>query len=302
VALANEIPPDIVRWSGASRVGAFLDSWSCGADAAGCLCTYANYPTTEFLQPRHVDFVAFNVFLRGRGRWRLPRAPAIDRQYQALVLGDAAPTRIAKAGPAGRNLTENLEAAERAGLAALRRFTDDWVNGRRVEDWEMGLTTVDRTPKPAYAAVQACFTAPPPAPPMTPRVTVVVASYNAATTLRACLESLLHLDYPDFEILVIDDGSTDETPRITAEFPQVRTLRHVTNLGLSVARNLGITAATGDVVAFTDADCRADRDWLRLLVVGLLDLRVEGIGGPNLLPPDDSPVAAAVIASPGGPA
>jgi hypothetical protein len=55
-------------------------------------------------------------------------------------------------------------------------------------------------------------------------------------------------------------------------------------------------------VAFTDADCRADEDWLFYLVGDLLNSQFAGIGGPNFLPPEDSPVAAAVMASPGGPA
>jgi O-antigen biosynthesis protein len=82
----------------------------------------------------------------------------------------------------------------------------------------------------------------------------------------------------------------------------VRYFRHERNLGLSVARNTGIAAASGEIVAFTDADCRADEDWLYYLVGDLLHSEFAGIGGPNLLPPEDSPVAAAVMASPGGPA
>lgn len=84
------------------------------------------------------------------------------------------------------------------------------------------------------------FTSPRPAPPV-PRVSVVVAAYNAANTLPECLESLLRLNHPDYEIIVVDDGSYDETPRVTAKFPTVRTLRLKTNEGLSQARNLGST-------------------------------------------------------------
>ena len=100
----------------------------------------------------------------------------------------------------------------------------------------------------------------------------------------------------------MDDGSTDSTPQIANTYPKVRYLRHETNQGLSAARNTGIQAAKGEVVAFTDSDCRADEDWLYYLVNDLTTGDFAGIGGPNLLPPEDSSLATAVMASPGGPA
>jgi glycosyltransferase involved in cell wall biosynthesis len=131
-------------------------------------------------------------------------------------------------------------------------------------------------------------------------VSVVVACCNGERTLKVCLDSLLHLKYPNYEVILVDDGSTDATPTIAQEFPQVRCLRQ-SNYGLSVARNTGIAAATGEVVAFTDADCRADDDWLHYLISELLGRGDVGVGGHNLLPPEDSLVAAAVLVSPGGP-
>ena len=88
--------------------------------------------------------------------------------------------------------------------------------------------------------------------PHCPKVSVVVASYNGERTLKACLESLERLNYPDYEVILVDDGSTDTTPQIAAAFPNVRYIRHEKNLGLSVARNTGIAAATGEIIAFTD--------------------------------------------------
>jgi len=172
----------------------------------------------------------------------------------------------------------------------------------QIEDWEFGLTTRQRRPKDSFAAVQRVFATAPCIPLRAyPKVSVVVASYNGARTLEACLDSLERLNYPNYEVILIDDGSTDDTPRIAQKFPAVRNIRQE-NLGLSAARNRGIAAASGEIIAFTDSDCRADEEWLYYMVSDLLRANFVGVGGHNLLPPDDSPVAAVVMVSPGGPA
>lgn len=308
VALANEIPPDILRWSGARRVGAFLDELVAAVHDLDpdCLCTYSNYPPTEFLQPRELDFITFNVFLH-------TRHALLNYLTHLQILSEGKPLLLGECGIDSRRegvarqaeiLSWTLEATVTAGLAGaiVFSFTDDWVRGGvRIEDWAMGLTTIDRERRPAFTSVQARFLAPPPRPSRSPRVSVVVAAYNAGATLAECLDALLLLNHPDYEVIVVDDGSIDDTPRITVKYPTVRTLRLKTNEGLSRARNLGIRAATGEIIAFTDADCRPDPDWLRFLVAGLLDSPIAGIGGPNFLPPDDPPLAAVVMAAPGGP-
>ena len=111
-------------------------------------------------------------------------------------------------------------------------------------------------------------------------VSIVVCSYNGARTLRDCLGSLQHLHYPDYEVIFIDDGSKDNTQEIMKEFPRVRNIVQV-NRGLSAARNAGIAAAKGEVVAFTDSDCMVDRDWLYFLVHTLLSADFAAVGGPN---------------------
>jgi prepilin-type N-terminal cleavage/methylation domain-containing protein len=133
----------------------------------------------------------------------------------------------------------------------------------------------------------------------TPQVSVVVCTYNGGATLKQCLQSLLAIDYPNYEILVIDDGSTDNTSEILKRFPQIRAIQQP-NRGLSAARNVGLYAATGEIVAYTDSDCFVDRDWLSLLVGQLQRSGAVAVGGPNLTP-DDGWMAGCVAASPGQP-
>src|SRR5262249_1728590 len=135
--------------------------------------------------------------------------------------------------------------------------------------------------------------------PAVPRVSVVVCSYNGAQTLERCLRSLAELDYPDCEVIVVNDGSTDETRSILPRFPSVRVV-HQENLGLSPARNAGLRIATGEIVAYTDADCFADPHWLTHLVYQFQQTGAAAVGGPNLTP-DDGWLAGCVAASPGQP-
>ncbi|MEP6811114.1 MAG: glycosyltransferase, partial [Chthoniobacterales bacterium] len=133
-----------------------------------------------------------------------------------------------------------------------------------------------------------------------PFVSVIVCSYNGAKTLEACLDSLGRIDYPAFEVILVDDGSTDNTAGIAARFPAIRYLRQ-TNHGLSHARNTGAAAARGEIFAYTDSDCMADKDWLRYLIGTLLSGDYAGVGGPNISPPAKSWIQACVAAAPGGP-
>ncbi len=93
-------------------------------------------------------------------------------------------------------------------------------------------------------------------------ISVIIPAYNAAKTIRGCLDSLMHQDYGDpYAVIVVDDGSTDETPRIVSEYRNIVLLRQ-SNAGPAAARNKGVLAAQGDIVLFTDADCVPDRNWI----------------------------------------
>jgi glycosyltransferase involved in cell wall biosynthesis len=308
-SVVNEVPSEVARWSGPKRVERFIEELVDMARAIdpGCLFTFASYPPTEFLRPQNIDFVCFNVYLHAR-----PSFEAYLARLQTLVadrplmLGELGMDSWREGEAAKAEfLSWQIESAFRGGLAGtvVFSFTDDWFRGGHpIEDWSFGLTTREREPKGAFYAVQAAYRTAPHFPlSRVPRVSVVVASFNGARTLKICLESLTALNYPNYEIILVDDGSTDNTAEIAAKFPHVRTLRQP-NLGLSAARNTGIAQSTGEIVAFTDSDCRADEDWLYYLVGELLRSDFAGIGGHNFLPPEDSATAGAVMASPGGPA
>ena len=118
------------------------------------------------------------------------------------------------------------------------------------------------------------------APEPLPAVSVVIAARNAARTLRACLVSLMAQRHHDYEVTVVDDGSTDGTRAIAASIPGVRVLDGGGH-GPSAARNAGVQAARHDIVAFTDADCTVPPDWLERLVVALRDSQAASVGGPQ---------------------
>ena len=93
----------------------------------------------------------------------------------------------------------------------------------------------------------------------TPRVTVFIPVYNAQAYIAEAIESVLAQTYSDFELLVIDDGSTDETASVICTFmydPRIRVVSHIRNLGQPHTRNYGLELASGEYIAFLDADDR----------------------------------------------
>jgi glycosyltransferase involved in cell wall biosynthesis len=191
--------------------------------------------------------------------------------------------------------------AEGGAGAFVFAWTDEWWRGGHdVLDWDFGLTDRSRRPKPALAAVRTAMAELPlPKNGGCPRVTVIVCSYNGARTIRDCLDGLLQLEYPDFEVIVVDDGSTDATAAIAAEYP-VR-LISTPNRGLSSARNTGLAAATGEIVAYIDDDASPDPHWLRYLASTFHASPHAAVGGPNIPPPGDGWIAESVAHAPGGP-
>ncbi|MBI9075423.1 MAG: glycosyltransferase family 2 protein [Desulfatibacillum sp.] len=86
-----------------------------------------------------------------------------------------------------------------------------------------------------------------------PIVSVIIPTFNRAWCLEKAVESVLAQDFLDFELIVVDDGSHDQTPQILEKYPRVRTLRQ-DRKGVSAARNAGVRASSGALLAFLDSD------------------------------------------------
>jgi cellulose synthase/poly-beta-1,6-N-acetylglucosamine synthase-like glycosyltransferase len=303
--IGNEIAPAVVRWHGRRRVEKFLERLYRLAkqEDPGVLVTYVNFPTTEYLQLPFLDFLCFNVYLETQG--------ALEAYIARLHnLSNDRPLLLAEIGLDSLRNGEEKQAETlnwqartvfSAGCcgAIIYGWTDEWYRwGNLVQDWSFGLTTRDRTPKPALQAVKnALAESPFSTQEIWPRISVVVCSFNGSPTIRDTLNGLLKLDYPSFEVIVVNDGSTDSTPKITSEYPFK--LINTENRGLSNARNTGIEAATGEIIAFVDDDAYPDDHWLRFLALAFKDGTRVGVGGPNLPVPEDGWKSEAVANSPG---
>ena len=306
-ALGNEIPAPMARWLGRRRVQRYLERLYRvikNEDPDG-LVTYVNYPTTEYLELPFLDFVCFNVYLESQDRFEayLARLQNIagDRPLVMSELGLDA-VRNGDAAQA-RTLDWQVRTAFAAGCAGVFVFswTDEWYrHGHDVGDWAFGLTRADRSPKAALDAVREAFAEVPYAAGVPwPRISVVVCTYNGSRTIRDCLEGLRRLVYPDYEVIVVDDGSTDGAGAIAGGYDVQ--LIQTANRGLANARNTGLQAATGEIIAYLDDDAHPDPHWLTYLAATFLSTSHAGVGGPNIAPPGDGPIAECVARAPGGP-
>ena len=120
---------------------------------------------------------------------------------------------------------------------------------------------------------------------------VVVPVYNAADEIERLLESLAALDYPEerLERIVVDNGSTDATPEVVARHP-VRLVVESETRSSYAARNRGIVAASGEWVAFTDADCAVTSEWLRCLLWPPPGPEIGAVAGEVVALAGDTPV------------
>lgn len=118
------------------------------------------------------------------------------------------------------------------------------------------------------------------------KTSVIVLSWNGMKYLEGCLNAVLSQDYLDFEVIVVDNGSTDGSADFVAKrYPQVRLIRNERNLGFAAGNNVGLRAAKGDVLVLLNQDVIVKPDWLTALVDALADEQV-GIVGAKLLEAD----------------
>jgi O-antigen biosynthesis protein len=310
ISVVNELPADIVRFVGHGAIVDFIDELIdlVHHEAPHCLATFANYPTTEYLNPRNVDFVSFNVYLHKEPVFRnyLARLQMIAGE-KPLMLGEyGIDTHREKTEDEQADiLATHVRCVFDEGLAGtfIFSYTDDWfTGGMQIEDWKFGLVRRDRTPKASFHAVKQLFDrVPQVSGAQLPKISVIICSYNGASTVESCLASMTKIRYPgEVEIIFVDDGSKDNTQEIVRRFPTVVNIQQK-NMGLSYARNVGMHAATGEIIVYTDSDCEADEDWLYYIALALTRSKHVGMGGPNLIPDEGSWIADCVGLSPGGP-
>lgn len=111
-----------------------------------------------------------------------------------------------------------------------------------------------------------------------PRASVVVPCFNAERTVTKCMEACLQQDYPNLEIIFVDDGSNDSTPAILGAYDGIKVLAQE-NSGAAAARNLGWRSSSGEIICFTDSDCVPNSRWVSQLVEHYTDPVVGGVGG-----------------------
>jgi GT2 family glycosyltransferase len=118
------------------------------------------------------------------------------------------------------------------------------------------------------------------------RASVIIPVWNGRQYLPACLDALLAQDYPDFEVIAVDNASTDGSADFVAKnYPQVRLIRNKGNLGFAGGCNVGLKVAQGGILVLLNQDTRVRPNWLRVLSDALQDHKI-GVAGCKIFYPD----------------
>ncbi len=311
--VGNEISPTLVRWMGPRRVRRALEKLIAAGRAAdpSALFSYASYPSTEYLMPDNADFAAYNVFLEERETYAryLMRLQNVAGDRPLLITEFGIDSQACGEQVQALAMQWQVDVACRAGAAGTTvfAFSDSWHRaGNEVTGWDFGLQRRDGSAKPSAKSLENAWrliAAPIDGVKLevTPKMSVIVCTFRGTEVLEGCLRSLAELRYPDFEVVVVNDGADEGVEKIVAGFPRVRHVAQA-HAGLSAARNLGAAQTSGEVLVYTDDDCRVDRDWLSYLALALESGEFSAVGGPNVAPPAKTFAEACVTAAPGGPA
>ncbi len=304
--IGNEIPSDMARWMTPWKVNRALDSLirSAQKTAPGLPIAYANFPTTEYLEPPSADFTAFNIYLEDSADLKkyLPRLHHLAGDRPVFLTEFGIDTQRNSEELQEKLLSNALTLTRLAGLAGatLYAWSDHWFNNQRsMDEWSFGLLRRDLSEKPALHTLSQ-LTLPDPLPENPPRFSIIICTRNGQERLHSCLHACRNIHYPNFEIIVINDGSTDQSATLLDQEKNI-IVHHLPPSGLSAARNYGAAISTGEILAYTDDDCQPDIHWLTWLARAYADSDYSAIGGPNLAPTPDSRSLALTTAAPGAP-
>ena len=118
------------------------------------------------------------------------------------------------------------------------------------------------------------------------KISVIVPVYNTAAYLKGCMESILAQTFEDFEVLLVDDGSTDESPALCDAYAeQDRRVKviHRANGGVSAARNQAVEQATGEWICYVDSDDEVKPDYLKTMVEAPGDLVIGNLSDDRIV-------------------
>ena len=302
--VGNEVEKTLVRWMGPARVKRAVEQLVAIAKEAApeCLIGYATYPSTEYILPDNADLVAVNVYLEEQQAFEKYMHRLMNRAGARPLLLSEFGLDVRLHGESRQVETYQwmLETCRTLGVAGTVWFsyTDEWFRGgEAVKSWWFGLVDEGRQERPVCASLNPVHQA----ATRGPKMSVVVCTYNGSATLAECLMALQRQRYANYEVIVVDDGSTDEgVASIAQRSPGVHYER-MEHAGLSAARNRGADISKGEVIVYTDDDCQPDADWLMRLAQAFDDPRWVAAGGPNLPPPPRNATERCVAAAPGGP-
>lgn len=318
--IANEIRPDLVRFMGPVAVREVLEDLidHCRRQAPSLPIAYANFPTTEYLEPRNADFSAFNVYLEDPLKFRnyLRRLHNIAGDRPLLLTEFGYNTWSEGAAGLSSQELENKQSEmltwayhcardEAATGFTVYSWCDLWFNGgSEVLDWSFGLTRRDGSAKPALQQLSKQFAEPNTPPSEHALFTVAICTRNGGHRLLDNLPFFEQIEDPHFELLIIDDGSTDDTDNIVSTFCQKTTLNakllSQTPAGLSAARNHAAREGQGKFIVYIDDDARPHSQWLHYLRRAFAENpKAAAAGGPNLPPTPISRQNAIVTACAG---